>query len=145
MQPKDTMPLTFTTKTETAKLPVRGTPHSAGHDLFADAEVTVVGGAGNVLVSTGVSATMNRSCYGRIAMRSGLAVREHLSVSAGVIDRDYTGVIGVVVYCTKIGHSYTIKQGERFAQFIPEMIVELTPIDNKPMAEHVGYGSTGSN
>jgi len=36
--------------------------------------------------------------YGRIAPRSGLAWKSHIDVGAGVIDEDYTGNVGVVLF-----------------------------------------------
>src|SRR6185295_317886 len=91
------------------------------------------------MVSTGISVKIPSGYYGRIAMRSGLAKNQHLSVSAGVIDSDYRGAIGVLVYCTRfltysdaaqnydpvvLPHSYEIKAGERFAQLVIEKIHE---------------------
>lgn len=133
-----------------ATMPLRATPGSAGIDLFAAEDTLITGGCGNVLVKTDIKVHLPLGTYGRIAMRSGLAIREHLAVSAGVIDADYTGNIGVVVYCTKIfsdvsrddkrstvgqcyftapntnlglsPHQYLIKKGERFAQLIVEKI-----------------------
>lgn len=85
-----------------AVIPTRGTENSAGFDLYALADTTIVGGCGNVLVPTGIAAQAPVGTYLRVAMRSGLAVKQHLSVSAGVVDIDYTGGVGVVVYCTKM-------------------------------------------
>ena len=85
-----------------AIIPTRGTNNSAGFDLYALEDTIVIGGGGNVLVPTGIAVQLPEGTYGRIAMRSGLAVKQHLSVSAGVIDIDYTGGIGVVTYCTKL-------------------------------------------
>lgn len=53
------------------------------------------------LVPTGIAVKLPPGTYGRIAMRSGLALNQHLTISAGVIDRDYTGPIGVLVSSTK--------------------------------------------
>lgn len=130
-----------------AHTPTRGTPVSAGFDLYALDYETIVGGEGTVMVRTGVSVKLPPGCYGRIAMRSGLAKNQHLSVSAGVIDIDYRGEICVLVYCTKIGHSYKIASGERFAQLIVENISylpgELVVEFTDDAAQHTGFGSTG--
>lgn len=124
-----------------AIIPTKGTTRAAGYDLYALEDRMIVGGQGSVLVPTGIAAKIPEDCYGRIAMRSGLAVREHLAVSAGVVDEDYyPGHVQVVVYCTKIGHQVTIKKGDRFAQIIPEKIAhsEISGEDRKG-----GFGSTG--
>jgi dUTP pyrophosphatase len=146
-----------------AIVPTRGTPHSAGFDLYALEDTLIVGGAGNVLVPTGIAVQLPPDTYGRIAMRSGLAIKEHLNISGGVIDKDYAGPLGVIVCSNEIfdvirtaktelrqlstAHAYVIKKGERFAQLIPEKISydpakEVTEFDQK-YDEHKGYGSTG--
>jgi len=127
--------------TATACIPTKGTKRAAGYDLCASKAVTVTGGQGSVLVPTGIAVKLPPGTYGRIAVRSSLAVREHLAVSAGVIDADYfPGHVQVVVYCTKIGHSYTIKHGDRFAQIIPERIWQA---ESEEGAERKGgFGST---
>lgn len=131
-----------------AKIPTKGTNQSAGFDLYALEETKIVGGNGNYLVKTGVGCQLPYGTYGRIAMRSGLAVKQHLSVSAGVIDIDYEDKpLGVVVYCTKNNHEYTIKKGEKFAQLVVEKMsynkaIEVKSI-NKRFETHQGWGSTG--
>ncbi len=131
-----------------AILPSRGTEHSAGFDLCALQDTLIVGGEGSVVVPTGVGLQLPPGTYGRIAMRSGLSVKEHLAVSAGVIDLDYEDKpVGVVVYATKIGHKYLIKKGDRFAQLViesvcyakPYYVTEITPM----YGNHKGWGSTG--
>jgi dUTPase len=44
---------------------------------------------GSALVSTGIALAIPSGCYGRIAPRSGLAVKSSIDVGAGVIDPDY--------------------------------------------------------
>ena len=59
-----------------------------------------------------------------LAPRSGLAVRKYIDVGAGVIDADYRGEIGVVLF----NHSeddFQVKQGDRIAQLILEKIAKL--------------------
>ena len=102
MSTEETLDIQFQKLHEDAIIPTRGTPYSAGFDLYALKDTIVVGGGGNVIVPTGIAIQLPPGTYGRIAMRSGLAVKQHLSVSAGVIDIDYTGEVGVVVFCTKL-------------------------------------------
>ncbi len=144
-----------------AIIPTRATPDSAGFDLYAlkDTIVETGGGlgfmttgryqdCGSVIVPTGIAVKLPPGTYGRIAMRSGLAVKAHLAVSAGVIDRDYRGPIGVVTFMTRPGR-FTIKAGERFAQLIIEQCsyayaTEVTEFSADNMQAHGGFGSTGS-
>ena len=138
-----------------AIIPVRATPFSAAFDLFSLEDIHIDPFAGNTLVKTGVAVQMPEGTYGRIAMRSGLAVKHHLFVSAGVIDLDYTGPIGVVVGCSKINNfgteerpvGYTIKKGERFAQLVIERACYAPGVEVKEFervyGSHEGFGSTG--
>jgi dUTP pyrophosphatase len=151
-----------------AIIPTRGTPYSAGFDLYALKDMIITGGCGNVIIPTGIAVQLPEGTYGRIAMRSGLAVKQHLSVSAGVIDVDYTGEIGVVAYCTKTHTASTreyasgashpssysemhychVKAGERIAQLILEVVSyakaeEVTEF-RRNYTLHAGFGSTGS-
>jgi dUTP pyrophosphatase len=100
---------------------------------------------GKALVFTDLQIQLPDGCYGRIAPRSGLALNHHVHVGGGVIDRDYRGNLGVLIY----NHSYTpfiITQGDRIAQLICEKISyptieEVQTLDStKRSAE--GFGST---
>lgn len=108
-----------------AIIPTKGTSHAAGYDLYALEETVIIGGAGNVLVPTGIAVQLPEGTYGRIAMRSGHAVKQHLNVSAGVIDQDYTGGLGVVVHCTRL--------------FNPDQIVILKTTACTAHANNVSY------
>jgi dUTP pyrophosphatase len=135
----------FTTVISGATIPTKGTLGAAGYDLYALSTHTITGGGGSVLIPTGIAVKIPSGCYARIAPRSGLALREHLAVNAGVIDQDYfPGEIGVIIYCTKNNHVYTINKGDRFAQIIIESIYE-DPNEDTPAegVTHVGFGSTG--
>jgi len=79
-----------------AKIPTKGTRGAAGHDLYAIEDKTIPA-KGQQVVKTGISLRLPNGTYGRIAPRSGLAVKHGITVNAGVIDRDYTGEIGVVL------------------------------------------------
>ena len=44
---------------------------------------------GKVLIKTDLQFAIPEGCYGRVAPRSGLALKNFLDVGAGVIDADY--------------------------------------------------------
>ena len=80
-----------------AKLPVRSSSGSAGYDLSAT-ETAVVPAHGKCLVKTGLAIAMPPDYYGCVAPRSGLAVKKFIDVGAGVIDSNYRGELGVVLF-----------------------------------------------
>ena len=71
--------------TESSKLPFRGSEFSAGYDLYAS-EPAVVKSKNRALVPTGIAISVPPGTYGRIAPRSGLAVKHGIDIGAGVID-----------------------------------------------------------
>ena len=82
---------------EFATLPVRASPRAAGYDLFA-AHEHAIPAHGKALIKTDLSLAIPVGHYGRIAPRSSLAWKNHLDVGAGVIDEDYRGPLGVVMF-----------------------------------------------
>lgn len=81
-----------------AEWPTKGTKHSAGWDLYA-LEDTVVSPLSrtSVMVRTGIAVQLPPGTYGRIALRSGQSFREGATVTAGVIDEDYTDEVKVLI------------------------------------------------
>src|SRR2546421_11596759 len=65
-----------------ARLPTRGSPHAAGLDLYSVERVTLRPGA-RAAVRTGLSVAIPSGFYGRVAPRSGLAVKAGLGTLAG--------------------------------------------------------------
>ena len=114
---------------EFATLPKRGTPLSAGYDLAAAYDTTIPA-RGKGIVKTDLAMAVPPTCYGRIAPRSSLAWKKHIDVGAGVIDADYRGNVGVVLF----NHSDTdleVKHGDRVAQLILERIAMLDVMEGK--------------
>jgi dUTP pyrophosphatase len=103
--------------TQDAIIPTRGSDGAVGYDLYSNVDTVVPCQAGNALVGTGVTVVLPPDCYGRVAPRSGLAVKHCIQVGAGVIDPDYTGEIKVVLF--NHGPSdFEIKKGDRIAQLV---------------------------
>lgn len=129
-----------------ARLPTRGSLHSAGLDLYAAESLTLAAQGGRAGVRTGVAVAIPQGFYGRVAPRSGLAVRHGLDVLAGVIDSDYRGEI----ICALINHGEApleIEAGMRIAQLIIEAIATPEPVWSEDLNEtergQRGFGSTG--
>ncbi|KAJ3685406.1 hypothetical protein LUZ61_014570 [Rhynchospora tenuis] len=128
-----------------AVVPSRASALSAGYDLSSAVEA-VVPARGKALVPTDLSISIPEGTYARIAPRSGLAWKHSIDVGAGVIDADYRGPVGVILF----NHSdtdFAVKQGDRIAQMIIEQImtpdvVEVEDLDATVRGEG-GFGSTG--
>ena len=128
-----------------AAIPKRATEGAAGYDL-ASAEETVVPAKGKTVVKTGISIATPEGCYGRIAPRSGLAVKKYIDVGAGVIDSDYRGEVGVVLF-NHSDEDFEVKQGDRIAQLVLEKIATPQVKETADLPSTVrgsqGFGSTG--
>nr|GMD48002.1 deoxyuridine 5'-triphosphate nucleotidohydrolase [Ipomoea batatas] len=130
---------------ENAVLPSRGSPLSAGYDLSSAAEIKVPA-RGKALIPTDLSIAVPEGTYARIAPRSGLAWKHSIDVGAGVIDADYRGAVGVILF----NHSdvdFQVKVGDRIAQLIIQNIVtpEVEEVDDldSTVRGSGGFGSTG--
>ncbi|XP_056633065.1 deoxyuridine 5'-triphosphate nucleotidohydrolase-like [Diorhabda sublineata] len=138
--------LKYTKVVEEAYPPTKGSIKAAGYDLKSAYDV-VVPARGKALVDTGLKIELPEGCYGRIAPRSGLAVKNFIDVGAGVVDEDYRGVLKVVLF----NHSdkeFEVKSGDRIAQLICERIFypELEEVKELTDTERGegGFGSTGT-
>lgn len=131
---------------EKAKIPTQGTPFSAGYDLYA-AEDACVPRLGRKLVKTNISMAIPMNHYGRIAPRSGLAYKNGIDVLAGVIDSDYRGDIGVILYNTDNNVDFQVKTGDKIAQIIIESCssCNFVNVNELPVSKRGegGYGHTG--
>ena len=129
-----------------AKAPVKATSKAAGYDL-SSAHDDVIPARSRKLIRTDLAMTVPPGTYGRIAPRSGLALKHSIDIGAGVIDEDYTGPIGVLI----INHGtqdFPIKPGDRIAQLILERIanepiVIVSELSNSSRGSQ-GFGSTGT-
>ena len=59
---------------------------------------TIVPAKGKAIIATDLSIAVPIGTYGRVAPRSGLAVKHFIDVGAGVVDADYRGPLGVVLF-----------------------------------------------
>lgn len=66
--------------------------------VLNSAHDTAVPAKGKTIVATDISLAIPVGHYGRVAPRSGLASKHHLDTGAGVIDADYRGPLGVLLF-----------------------------------------------
>jgi dUTP pyrophosphatase len=126
-------------------LPTRGSDGAVGYDLYSDMEC-VIRPSERGLVSTGIAVVLPSGVYGRVAPRSGLAVKHGIQVGAGVIDPDYTGEVKVVLF-NHGDKDFEVKKGDRIAQLVLERC-ETPPVKEIEIIEETdrgsgGFGSTG--
>jgi dUTP pyrophosphatase len=134
-----------------AKMPSYGSSYAAGMDICSCEEL-IVPALTTRLVKSGLSISWSgldaSNYYLRIAPRSGLAYKSGIFVNAGVIDYDYRGEIGVLLYNSHNEH-FKVNQGDRIAQMILEKNYRPEIICSEELDEtdrgSGGFGSTGNN
>ena len=101
-----------------------------------------------MIAKTDLSIRVPEGTYGRVAPRSGLAAKHHIDIGAGVVDEDYTGPVGVVMF-NHAAEAFEVKRGDRIAQLVCEKICypELEEVKELVKTERGsgGFGSTGTN
>ncbi len=132
-------------------IPSYKTKGSAGMDLVAAISDDIILKAGqSTLIETGIAIALDQGYEAQIRPRSGLALKNGISVlnTPGTIDSDYRGQICVIL----INHSqndFIINRGMRIAQMIiakyeQAQIVEVKDLDDTERGQG-GFGSTGVN
>jgi len=128
-----------------ATLPTRGSSSSAGLDLYSIEDITI-GPQKRIVARTGLAVAVPVGFYGRVAPRSGLAVKNGLDVLAGVIDSDYRGELCCALLNTG-DEAINLPQGSRLCQLIIEQIITPAPEWANELDETArgagGFGSTG--
>ncbi|HZM71106.1 MAG TPA: dUTP diphosphatase [Candidatus Cryosericum sp.] len=132
-------------------LPERATAGSAGFDLRACVvEPVILAPGSRALIPTGFALALPPGFEGQVRPRSGLALRQGLTLlnSPGTIDSDYRGEISVVA--VNLGQeAVTIRRGDRIAQLViapvaPARLV-LAPGLSPSRRGPGGFGHTGTH
>ena len=127
-----------------ALLPTRGSPSSAGLDLYS-IEAVSLQPRERRLIKTGLAVDIPEGYYGRLAPRSGLATQKGIDVLAGVIDADYRGEIGCLLYNAG-EETIDLPAQTRICQLLIEKIITPDAIWVESLADTsrggAGFGST---
>ena len=129
-----------------SRYPTKSHVADAGYDLFSTEDVSLKP-LQRKAVKTGIKLSIPAGFYGRIAPRSGLAVKSGIDVLAGVIDSGYHGEIGVVLINTDKFESVNLPKSSRIAQLIFEKFEDINfetvlSLDVSERQEG-GFGSSG--
>ena len=128
-----------------AVLPARGSALAAGLDICSIEDVAIEPKQRG-LARTGLAVAIPPGFYGRVAPRSGLAVKQGLDVLAGVIDSDYRGELCCVLYNTG-DEPIVLPAGTKICQLIVEQIITPEAAWAADLDETArgagGFGSTG--
>src|SRR5712671_4952434 len=137
--------LSFKRLNPRATLPKRGSSSAAGLDIYS-IETISIAPKQRLLVRTGLAVAIPEGFYGRLAPRSGLATKQGLDVLAGVIDSDYRGEIGCLLYNAG-DEKIELAANTKICQLIIEKIITPTAAwaDDLDDTERGGggFGSTG--
>ena len=130
---------------EYACAPLKHSANAAGFDLCS-ARYVVIHAYCCEAVYTDLQIKPPKGHYARIASRSGLALQERVLVGGGVIDPDYRGNVGVILFNFS-DTDFIVNVGDRIAQLICEKFsspnfVVVQQLD-QTTRQYSGFGSTG--
>ena len=119
----------------------------AGMDLFSIEDREIAPGE-TVLIHTGIKIELPKSTEAQIRPRSGLALKNSITVlnTPGTIDEGYRGEIGVIL----INHGkyiFKVEKHMRVAQMVIKPVIRVNVIEVESLSEteraEGGFGSTG--
>ena len=130
-------------------LPAYATAGAAGLDLQAAiAEPVTVAPFGRALVPTGLCIAIPAGFEAQVRPRSGLALKQGLTVAnaPGTIDSDYRGEVGVILLNTS-DKPVLVERGMRIAQLVLAKVEQLQGQAVQALDQTArgagGFGSTG--
>jgi dUTP pyrophosphatase len=132
-------------------LPAHQSAGAAGLDLHAavpaDAPIVIEPGRW-ASIPTGIAIALPEDTEGQVRPRSGLAVRNGITIlnTPGTVDSDYRGEIRVILVNFGL-EPFTVERGSRIAQLVvmPVVRAQLSEVANLDETERGagGFGSTG--
>lgn len=143
------MPLRVQRLRDDVELPVRAHPGDAGLDLAAADGVVLAPGA-RVAVPTGLVVAVPHGWVGLVHPRSGMALRQGVTVvnAPGTIDAGYRGEVKVAVVNLS-DQVVELAAGTRIAQLVVQRVELCTVVEVDDLASDAtargdgGFGSTG--
>lgn len=122
-------------------------PGDAGMDLFALEPCRIEPGE-RALVKTGISIELPSGTEAQIRPRSGLAIKQGITVlnTPGTVDEGYRGEVGVIL----IHHgreAFVVEHGMKVAQMVVKRVESVEVVEVEDLSDTSrgsgGFGSTG--
>jgi dUTP pyrophosphatase len=129
-------------------LPTYAHPGDAGIDLLSTVDIEVSPGE-RVLIPTGIAVALPDGYAAFVHPRSGLAIRDGLTVAnaPGTVDAGYRGEIKVGLVNLDREQSVAVTRGDRIAQLIVQRVEKIAfhEVETLPGSARAagGFGSTG--
>jgi dUTP pyrophosphatase len=131
-------------------LPERQHEDDAGYDLVARLDAVLAPAGGRGIVPTGVAVAIPPGYAGFVQPRSGLALRNGVTVlnTPGLVDSGYRDELRVILVNLDPREEFTVRRGDRIAQLVIQRIetVEWKVVDELDDTHRGlgGFGSTGT-
>ena len=128
-----------------AVLPSYSRDGDIGMDICSNVDI-VIPARQRVIVSTVIAMALPANHAGLIWDRSGMAAKHGIKTMGGVIDPNYRGDWGIILYNTTDA-DYQVNKGDRIAQVLIQKveILPLEEVDELPDSNRGegGFGSSG--
>ncbi|MDQ6928533.1 MAG: dUTP diphosphatase [Actinomycetota bacterium] len=130
-------------------LPSYARAGDAGADLVARFDLVLPARGGRALVPTGVAVAIPVGWAGLVLPRSGLALRNGVTVlnTPGLIDAGYRDELKVLLVNTDAVSSYSVRRGDRIAQLVIQRVEQAEFVVVSELSESDrgggGFGHTG--
>ena len=126
-----------------AKLPTRGTPGSAGLDLYATQSFIIQPDTSEI-IPLGISMKIPEGYFGLLTLRSKLGFRLDSMCHVGIIDSDFREELKLKIFCEN-PFGLHIKAGDKVAQLtlVPYPTVDIVEVKELDETQRTGgFGST---
>jgi dUTP pyrophosphatase len=146
--PRDAVDLLIVRLDTDLPLPNYAHPGDAGVDLLSTVDVVVAPGE-RTLIPTGIAIALPDGYAAFVHPRSGLAIRDGLTVAnaPGTVDAGYRGEIKVGLVNLDRQNAVSVSRGDRIAQLVVQQVEKVTfhEVDTLPGSARAagGFGSTG--
>lgn len=130
-------------------LPRYAHPGDAGLDLYAAEDVVLIPFQRR-LIPTGVAVAIPEGYAGFVQPRSGLAIKQGVSLvnTPGLIDSHYRGEIRVILINLDPERPVTIVRGDKIAQLVIQPVARVELVEAAELSQTArgegGFGSTGT-